>query len=182
MELEKEEVPVKIFIRDIWKLQQYDVDPNYFRFYDKYIRKVDIMGIVTEVRKNGDHHIYRVDDGTGTVICSFNHSNTRHLNELHEIEQLQESIAEMNFGNASAEGAAMEFLLEEAFNANQISFRPLEQGDCVHLQGFVKNFHDKREVTAYRLHKVPSSAHEVDRVFELSFLYSNCYAKDVPES
>lgn len=45
----------------------------------------------------------------------------------------------------------MEYLLEVAYNTNQILNRPLEQGDCAHLQGFIKNFHDKREVTAFRL-------------------------------
>lgn len=59
MELVKEDMPVKIFIRDVWKLKQHEEESNYFLFYDKYIRKVDIMGIVTEVRKIGDNHLYR---------------------------------------------------------------------------------------------------------------------------
>lgn len=45
----------------------------------------------------------------------------------------------------------MELLLEEAYNANRSLTRPLEQGDCAHLQGYIKNFHDKREITAFRI-------------------------------
>lgn len=180
--MEKEEVPVKMFIRDIWKLEQHSEDSNYFLFCNKFIRKVDIMGIVTEARNVGDNHLYRVDDGTGTIMCCYNHNNTRTVNDLHEIEQLQETIAAMNYGNGSEEGAAMEHLLEEAFNATQELTRPLEQGNCVHLQGFIKNFHDKLEVTAFRLYKVSSIAHEVDRIFELSSLYSKWFSKGGPES
>lgn len=66
MELEKVEVPVKLFIRDIWNLEQHKNESNYFHFKNKFIRKVDVMGIVTEVRHIGDNHIYR---GTLPIIA-----------------------------------------------------------------------------------------------------------------
>ena len=63
MEDEKEfpvfDEPVKVFIRDVHIVEQYASEPNFYHFHGKIIRKVDIMGVVTEVRLLQNAHLYR---------------------------------------------------------------------------------------------------------------------------
>lgn len=180
MDLEEQntyENPVKIFIRDIHKLKRNENDTNYYHFHDKLIRKVDILGVVTEVRKMNDFYLYRVDDCTGEILCRYNHFSEKNLQEVQETEQLEELVAAKNFQQATESGAAMESILGVIFKKSKLQTSPLEQGECAHVQGFISDFFGTREIWAFSLYKVLSSAHEVDRVFELSALYSNVYSR-----
>lgn len=51
--------PLKVFIRDVHLLEQDLTDPNFYFFRNRKIRKVDIMGVVTEVRNLHDAQLYR---------------------------------------------------------------------------------------------------------------------------
>ncbi|KAK3927520.1 CST complex subunit STN1 [Frankliniella fusca] len=118
-----------------------------------------------------------VDDCTGEILCRHNHHCEKNLRVNNEIEELQDMVAAKNFQEATECGAAMESILEVVFKKNKISMNPLEQGDCAHLQGFIGDFFGTREIWAFKLHKVSSKADEVDRVFEVSALYSSVYSQ-----
>lgn len=170
-----DDVPVKLYIHDILQTEQDPNDRNYYLFRGIRIRKVDVMGVVTEVRNFEDTFIYRVDDGSGEIQCRFKHHSPSALKERQEIEELQERVAAENYRQPSKVGAAKEFILEELFRGSTEHFSPFAQGDCVHLQGFISTFIDSKQINAFIMYKVDDPAHELDRIYELSALYSSVY-------
>lgn len=121
---------------------------NYYKFSGQLIRKVDVMGVVTEVKPVRDAYIYRVDDGTGEILFKYEHHSAKHLNEIQEVEQLQDMVATSNPANFVQ---AMEDLLEVAHQRVRCRMDRLVQGDICHVQGFACEFHSHRELRAFKL-------------------------------
>lgn len=87
------ENPVKMFIQDVLQIERDMPNSKYFYYHGSKIRKVDIMGVVTEVRQFPNAHLYRLDDATGAIQCRV----TIHMltQPQVEIDYLQEKVNEI---------------------------------------------------------------------------------------
>ncbi|KAI8889354.1 hypothetical protein K501DRAFT_329154 [Backusella circina FSU 941] len=64
-------VDVKLFIKDIYSLATNDSLKGFFRLYQHTIQNAEVCGCVVAIEMKGVTAIYTVDDGTGTIECTF---------------------------------------------------------------------------------------------------------------
>lgn len=183
---------IKLWVADILCLQKHKEVEGAYDFNGTVVRIVDIFGIITNIQMYKNKRvIYKVDDGTGEIWCF--HDLGKYQEELESVTSdcadvpafpcSNESSSTDSFmfssedSTAELETDATEWLQKQFQEAAAEFVKPYEVGETVHVVGKLNDYREDLEIYIYNIRCVKDLCHEVDRMYEMLYLYRKHYDK-----
>ena len=144
----------KMYIGDIMSMPSADGYDSVFMHNSHPVTKVDVMGVVVHADVKATYSSYVLDDGTGTIFCTYWPND----NQEEKFTSLPSGLKEL----ASQFGTR-----DEGFSV----------GTALHVRGKLRRYQGNTEISVSYVRKMCDPYEEVHRMMELPVLYTQCYDK-----
>lgn len=154
----------KLFIADLVRIPGSNEHPEKIFLYRNHpIFTVDVMGVITKVDERNRVVIYTIDDGTGSIPCTF-FKNTDQHDALEAVgDEIPKGPLRQKY----------ERILEEKDQLSEC----FEHGQLLHVWGVLQVYQGIRCVKVYHCIVARQSMAEVHRIHEQLDLYEKFYDK-----
>jgi hypothetical protein len=168
---------IKLWIIDCLRIPLHPVVENSYLFQDFVVEYVDVFGVVSGRKFIGTSAAaYTVDDGTGEIVCLFDHARCDAGDDYQQIVELAGELTDVS-GYTDLDHKLLNYMMKPAIHTLKSFVEYRKVGDTVHVAGRLCQYQDLRQVKAYHLSLVTDLNDEVDRIYELLLLYENGYYK-----